>query len=117
MHHLPESIYSKMEPQQTRAKCSPKLERRHRGQVDDTLNDNTSSMVLADDAPTEIFPNLAIPENPVNYTNQEETVRLPIDDEEDPSRRNETERKQSRLEKTLTKIKMQLDYSMCRKVF
>ena len=80
--------------------------------VDDTLNDNLPLMVLADDAPTKIFQNLVISENPVNDTNQEETAPLPIDDEDDPSRRNKTERKKSRLEKTVTKIKIQLGYSI-----
>ena len=80
--------------------------------VDDTLNDNLPLMVLADDAPTKIVQNLVISENPVNDTNQEETAPLPIDDEDDPSRRNKTERKKSRLEKTVTKIKIQLGYSI-----
>ena len=80
--------------------------------VDDMLNDNLPSVVFADDAPTKIFQSLAIPENPVNHRNQEETVPLPIDDEDDSSRRNEMERKQSRLEKTVTKMKMELGYSI-----
>ena len=76
--------------------------------IDDMLNNSLPSMVLADDVPTKIFQSCVIPENPVNNTNQEETVLLPIDD--DPSRRNEMKRKQSSLEKTVTKIKMQLGY-------
>ena len=71
--------------------------------IDGMLNNNLPSMVLADDVPTKIFQSCIIPENPVN-----KTVPLPIDN--NPSRRNETKRKRSSLEKTVTKIKMQLGY-------
>lgn len=73
---------------------------------DVTMDDKQLPVAIVDSAPLE---NFVIPENPGNSTNQN-TLPLPINFDVELPNENENKKKQSRLEKTLCNIKMQLDY-------
>ena len=75
---------------------------------DVTMDDKQLPVTIVDSAPLE---NFVIPENPGNSTNQN-TLPLPINFDVELPNENENKKKQSRLEKTLCNIKMQLDYSI-----